>query len=186
MLTMNDLRVGTVISYNQQPFVVTYTQHVQMGRGAAVLRSKLKNLITGQALEKTFKHGDKIDEADLSLSKANFLYREGENFTFMDNQTYEQFALSEEQVGNLAKFVPDGTDVDIMNYEGKPVAVQIPKKVKIKIIQTEPAVRGDTAQGGVTKPATLETGHTVQVPLFVKEGEIIVVNTESETYVERA
>ena len=186
MLTMNELKLGKIISINQQPFVVTYTQHVQMGRGSAVLRSKLKNLITGQVLEKTFKHGDKLEEADLSHSKADFLYREGDTFYFMDNTSFEQFGLEAAQVGELSNFVKEGSDVDVMNFDGKPVSIDLPKKVKLQVTETQPAVRGDTAQGGVTKPATVETGYVVQVPLFVKQGETIVVNTETGLYVERA
>lgn len=185
MLGMNDLKLGRVISFAGNPFVVTYAQHVQMGRGSAVLRTKLRNLITGQMLEETFKHGDRIEEADLSRSKANFLYREGDEFHFMDNTNYEQFSLSADQVGELQNFVRESADVEVLNFEGKPVAIDLPKKVQLKIIQAGLGTRGNTAQGNVTKPATLETGYEVQVPLFVKEGDVIVVNTESGEYVAR-
>lgn len=183
---MNDLKLGIVISYEGHPYVVTYIQHVQMGRGAAVLRTKLKNLITGQVLEKTFKHGDKLDEADLSKTRANFLYKEGDTFYFMDNASYEQFGLSGDQVGDLQNFVKEGVDVDVLNFESKPAVIQLPKKITLKVEHTEPAVRGNTAQGNVTKPATLETGYELQVPLFVNQDDMIVVNTDSGEYVERA
>lgn len=186
MLEMNDLKLGGVISMNNQPFVVSYTQHVQMGRGSAVLRTKLKNILTGQVLEKTFKPGDRIAEADLSRSKANFLYRTGDEFHFMDNETYEEFVLHVDQIGEISNFVKEGVDVDVLNFDGKPVGIDLPKKVALRVEQTEPGVRGDTAQGSVTKPATLETGFVVQVPIFVKDGDQIIVNTERGEYVSRA
>jgi len=183
---MNSLKVGTVISYEGAPYVVTFSQHVQMGRGSAVLRTKLRNLLSSQVLEHTFKHGDKIDEADLIRTRANFLYRDKDEFYFMDTKTFEQFALSIEQLGHLASFCRENSDVDVMYYEGKPVSLELPKKIAFKIVQTEPAVRGNTAQGNVMKPATLETGYVVQVPIFLKEGDTVIVNTEIGNYVERA
>lgn len=186
MLEMNDLKLGGVISMNNQPYVVSYTQHVQMGRGSAVLRTKLKNILTGQVLEKTFKPGDRIAEADLSRSKANFLYRSEDEFHFMDNESYEEFVLNVDQVGEISNFVKEGVDVDVLNFDGKPVSIDLPKKVSLRVEQTEPGVRGDTAQGSVTKPATLETGYVVQVPIFVKSGDSIIVNTERGEYVSRA
>ena len=167
---MNELKLGKIISINQQPFVVTYTQHVQMGRGSAVLRSKLKNLITGQVLEKTFKHGDKLEEADLSHSKADFLYREGDTFYFMDNTSFEQFGLEAAQVGELSNFVKEGSDVDVMNFDGKPVSIELPIKVEYKVTESPPGIRGDSG-GSVTKKVTLETGLVVDAPLFIAEGE---------------
>lgn len=183
---MNDLKLNKVISHDGQPYVVVYTQHVQMGRGSAVLRTKLKNLITGQMLERTFKHVDKIQEADLAHNKANFLYKSGDSFEFMDNTSFEQFTLSPEQVGKLQHFVKEGADVDVLYYEGKPVSIELPTKVQLKVTETEPAIRGNTAQGNVMKSATLETGYVIQVPLFVNQDDVIVVNTETGEYVERA
>ena len=183
---MNDLKLGVVISWEGQPWVIQYTQHVQMGRGSAVLRTKIKNLIDGRVQEQTFKGGDKIERADLSRSQAQLLYPEGEHFVFMDNKSYEQFFLPADVVGGLARYVKEGSDVDMLSFEGKPVSISLPTKVELKVAETEPGVRGDTAQGSVTKPAKLETGHTLQVPLFVKPGDVIRVNTETDTYVERA
>lgn len=186
MLTMNDLKLGTVIAYRGAPYVVTYSQHVQMGRGSAVVRTKLKNLISGSVLEETFKGGDKFEEADLSRKPVNFLYRDGENFAFMDNESYEQFSLPENQIGDISKFVGEGSDVAVMYFEGKPVSIALPTKVELKVVSAPPGVRGDTAQGKVTKQVTLETGLLLNVPIFVKEGDVLRVNTETGEYVERA
>lgn len=182
---MNDLKLGSVITLESEPYIIQKTQHVQMGRGGAILRTKLKNLISGNVLEKTFKAGDKFEEADLSRSKANFLYREDENFYFMDNNSFEQFALVKDQVGEISNYVKEDSEVEILNYDGKPVSAHLPSKVELKVTTAPPGVRGNTAQGNVTKPATLETGYTVQVPLFVEVGDTIRVNTETGEYVER-
>ncbi|PIY96395.1 MAG: elongation factor P [Candidatus Kerfeldbacteria bacterium CG_4_10_14_0_8_um_filter_42_10] len=186
MLTMNDLKIDTVIVLDGDPFVVQTTQHVQMGRGGAILRTKLKNLISGNVLEKTFKSGDKIEAAELSRTKANFLYKEGSNFNFMDNQSFEQFVLPQDQIGEISHYVKEGSDVEILNFKEKPVTVNLPPKVELKVASAPPGVRGNTAQGNVTKPAILETGHTVQVPLFVEIGDLVRINTETGEYVERA
>lgn len=186
MLSMNDLKLGVVITWEGKPWVVQYAQHVQMGRGSAVVRTKIKNLIDGRMQEQTFKGGDKLEEADLTRVQAQFLYKEEGQLLFMDNASYEQFGLGEEQVGELTKYVKEGQDVEVMHFQGKPVSVFLPKKVELKVIETEPAVRGDTAQGSVSKPATLETGLVLQVPLFVKQDDVIRVNTETGLYVERA
>lgn len=183
---MNDLKIGTVISLRGAPYVVVYSQHVQMGRGAAVVRTKLKNLIAGNVLEETFKGGDKFEAADLVRKPVNFLYRDGENFAFMDNESYEQFSLPEGQIGDISKYVGEGTDVDVLYFEGRPVSIMLPAKVELKVTSAPPGVRGDTAQGKVTKQVTLETGLTLNVPIFIKEGDVLRVNTESGEYVERA
>lgn len=185
MLTMNDLKIGSVISLAGEPFVIQSAQHVKMGRGGAILRTKIKNLIYGNVLEKTFKSGDKIEEAEMTRTKANFQYREGNDFYFMDNDSFEQFSLTQDQIGELSNFVKEGSDIEVLNFKGKPVSINLPPKVDLQVTSAPPGVRGDTAQGSVTKPATLETGHKVQVPLFVKVGDIIRVNTETGEYVER-
>lgn len=185
MLSMNDLKLGIVIAYDGEPFVIQTTQHVQMGRGSALLRTKMKSLTSGKTLERTFKSGDKVAQADLTRSRANFQYTDGDNFYFMDNESFEQFSLPKNLIGEISNFVSEGSDVDVLNFEGKPVSVKLPPKVDLKVTSAPPGVRGDTAQGNVTKPVTLETGHVVNTPLFVKEGDIIRVNTETGEYVER-
>ena len=185
MLTMNDLKLGKIISLNDQPYLVTFAQHVQMGRGGAILRTKLKNLLSGQVLEKTFKGGDKIDEADLSYRQSSFLYKEQDQYYFMDSESYEQFFLLTTNIGDNKNYLKEGEVVKTMLFKDKPMAVELPKKVDLKIINTEPGIRGDTAQGSVTKPATLETGYKVNVPLFINQGDVIKINTETGQYVER-
>ena len=185
MLDISDLKHGVYIKIDGEPYEVIYFQHVQMGRGGAIMRTKLKNLITGNVLEKTYKGGDKFEEAELSRSKANFQYRENNDYFFMDNETYEQFSLSKNQLGEKADYLREGMDLDIINFEGKPINIEIPKKIVLRVTQTGEGVRGDTAQGSVTKDAVLETGHTIKVPLFVKTGDLVRVNTETGKYVER-
>lgn len=186
MLTMNDLKIGTVVTFKNEPHVVTFSQHVQMGRGSAVVRTKLKSLISGNVLEETFKGGDKFEEADLSRTKASFMYRDGPTFYFMDSQSYEQFGFPREQIGDISQFVSEGAEVEVLNYDGKPVSITLPAKVTLRVTSAPPSVRGDTAQGKVTKAVTTETGLVVHTPIFVKEGDSIRVNTETGEYVERA
>lgn len=184
MLTMSDIKIGKVVDLDGSPFQVLSTDHLQMGRGSAVLRTKLKHLIDGSVREHTFKSGDRVEEADLSRSTANFLYREGELFNFMDNASYEQFGLEKEKIGEISYFVKEGEDVDVLSYNGSPVSITLPPKVELKVVEAPPGVKGDTA-GNATKRVKLETGYELPVPLFVKQDDIIRVNTESGAYVER-
>lgn len=184
MLTMNDLKVGVTIDLDNTPYQVVWSDFMRTAQRKPVMRTKLRHLITGQVLEKTFKPGDKIDEADLRRSQAQFMYREGDAFNFMDNDTYEQFAFTKEQIGEISNFVKDGENVDVMNFNDKPVTIKIPAKAELKVVEAPPGIKGDSA-GNVTKRVKLETGFEIAVPLFIKEGEIIRVNTETGEYVER-
>lgn len=186
MLGMNDLKIGTTVTWKGEPYVVTSAQHVQMGRGGAILRTKMKNIITGNVLEETFKGGDRLEEADLARSKASFLYTEGDQYFFMDSESFEQFSLAKEDLGMQVNFLKEGAEVDALLYKGRAVNVQMPIKMTFAVTQTTDAVRGDTAQGAVLKDAEIETGYSVKVPNFVKNGDMIVVNTETGEYVERA
>lgn len=183
---MNDLKVGTVISRDGAPYVVVSASHLQMGRGSAVVRTKLKHLISGSTLEETYKDGDRIEEADLSHTKAQFMYREGDTFHFMDNESFEQFSLPKSQIGEISLYVAEGADVDVMKFDGKPVSISLPGKVTLTVVEAPPGIRGDTAQGKVTKKAKTDTGLVVDVPLFVEQGTKIIVNTTTGEYVERA
>lgn len=185
MLGITDLKNGTVIDYEGAPFMVINYQHSKMGRGGAVLRTKLRNLKTGALVDITFKGGDKFEAAALEKRTCSFLYKEGTGFVFMDSHNFEQFNLSEEEVGERSRFLKEGGEVTILFYEGDPVNLDLPIKMDFEVIHTEPGVRGDTAQGG-SKPATLETGVVITVPLFVKIGDVIRINTVEGTYVERA
>ena len=184
MLTISDIKLGTVITHSGQPYVVIAADHHKMGRGGANLKTKLRNLITGQNLEITYSGGDKAQEADLERSKANFLYKEGGKYYFMDNESYEQFELDKEVIGSPAEFLKEGLTVDVLIFEGKPVSVKLPIKVELEVKETPPGVKGDTA-GAAMKTAKLETGKEIRVPLFVNQGDIIRVNTDTEEYVER-
>lgn len=185
MLSISDIKVGTSITWNGEPYTVTRAEHSKQARSAAVLRVKMKNLINGNVLENTFQQSDSIEAADLQQKKANFLYRDGEAFTFMDNDTFDQFELSGDAVGDAGNYVKEGEDVRVLYYEGKPVSVALPPKVVLEVVEAPPGVKGDSASN-VTKKVTLETGYEVAVPLFINRGEKIRINTESGEYVERA
>lgn len=184
MLSISDIKIGTAITHNGQPYIVIYAQHAKQGRGGANLKTKLKNLITGNNLEITYSGSDKAQEADLERAKANFLYKEGDSYNFMDNDSYEQFMLAKETIGDPADFLKEGVTVDVLIFEGRPVSVKLPTKVELLITETPPGVKGDTA-GSAMKTAVLETGKEIRVPLFINQGELIRVNTETEEYVER-
>ncbi|EKD78218.1 MAG: hypothetical protein ACD_41C00389G0010 [uncultured bacterium] len=184
MLTMNDLKVGVVVNLENAPYQVVWSDFMRTAQRKPVMRTKLRHLITGQVLEKTFKPGDKIDEADLRRGRAQFMYREGDNYNFMDNTNYEQFYFTQDQIGDIGNYVKEGEDVDILNFNDKPVTITLPPKVNLKVVEAPPSVKGDTA-GNVTKKVIVETGYEVAVPLFIKEGEVIRINTETGDYVER-
>jgi len=185
MLTINDLKIGTKVIFNSQPHVITFAQHSKQGRAGGILRSKLKNLITGSSFEKTFAGAEKLQEANLEVKKAQFLYKETESYYFMDSDSFEQFELSKEQIGEVTNFLKDGEDVDIVYFDSKPINIQLPIKMKFKVTYTEPGFKGNTATN-VLKPATIETGAETHVPIFVKEGDEIIIDTRTGEYVERA
>jgi elongation factor P len=185
MLGITDLKTGTAIVYNNDPHIVLKYEHSKQGRSGAVMRTKLKNLRNGATFDITFKGGDKFDEASLQRRQCSYLYKDGEDFAFMDSQNFDQFSLSGELIADKANYLKEGTEVQVLFFEDMPVSIELPIKMEFEIAHTEPGVRGDTATGG-TKPATLETGLTITVPLFVKIGDIIRVNTVEGTYVERA
>jgi elongation factor P len=183
MLGITDLKTGTTIDMDGDPVVVLDYQHSKMGRGGAVLRTKLKNLKTGAQFDVTFKSSDKFEEANLERHSCQYLYQDN-GYVFMDNSSFEQFTLSNDVVGEKSRFLIEGTEMHIVFYEDKPVSVVFPIKMEFTVAHTEPGVKGDTAQGG-SKPATLDSGATITVPLFVKIGDKIRVNTDEGTYVER-
>ena len=185
MLSLNEIKIGKVLTINKAPYVVARTDHHKMGRGGAVLKVKLKNLIDGSILDKTFQGNDKAEEADTEKKKANFMYKDDANAYFMDNLSYEQFELPMDTIAEKAKFLRDGTDVDVLYFDGNPVAVELPIKMKFKVTEAPPGVKGNTA-GNVTKKIVIETGAEIIAPLFINEGDEILVNTDTEEYVERA
>ncbi len=185
MLSLSDIKTGKTIALNDEPYLVIFHQHSKIGRAGAVLRTKLKNLKTGAVLEKTFQGADKIKEAEIAKTKAQYLYRENNGFIFMDNKTYEQFTLPRSVLADSEKYLIENTEVTILNFNDQPINIELPIKMNFKVAEAPPAIRGNTADGG-SKQVTIETGLKINVPLFIKKGDIIRVNTETGEYVERA
>lgn len=186
MLSISDIKLGTVIQHKGDPYTTVSAQHLKMGRGGAVLKTKIRNLISGNVLEVTFKGSDKIEEANLARRKANFLYPENNNYFFMDNESYDQFFLNEDQISDQTKYLKEGLTVDVLYFNNNPVSIALPVKINLQVKSAPPGVRGDSAQGRVTKKVVLENNLEVDTPLFIKEGDTIVINTEKGEYVERA
>lgn len=185
MLGITDLKTGVAIDLQGEPYVVLSYQHSKMGRGGAVLRTKLRNLKTQSVVDMTFKGSDKFEEAILERRLCSFLYSEGSTYTFMDSASFEQFTLTKEKLADKVNFLKEGSEIQILFYDDEPVSLDLPIKMEFLVTHAEPGVKGNTAQGG-SKPATIETGATVTVPLFVNTGDVIRVNTQEGTYVERA
>ncbi len=184
--TLNDIKKGLNINWQGEPHVVLEANFVRMQQRKPVMQTKLKNLVTGKVIEYSFKPGDKVETADLQRAKANYMYKDNDSAYFMNNETYEQFSIPLEQLGNKIDFLKEGTDCDVLYFEDTPINVDIPIKVKLKVTQAPPGVRGDTASTNITKPVTLETGAVINAPLFINQGDEIIINTEKEEYVERA
>jgi elongation factor P len=177
-------RNGLKIEIDGEPYVMTYFQHVKPGKGGAFVRTKIKNLRTGRTLDRTFRAGERLDEAEVEDKRMQYLYQDGENLVFMDTDSYDQIPFTPEQVGDARKYLKENLEVDVVFWRGKPITIELPSFIEAVVSRTDPGVKGDTASGS-TKPATLETGAVVQVPLFIKEGEAIRVDTRSGEYVER-
>ncbi len=184
MLGITDLKVGKAIVMDETPFIVTWNQHSKQARGGGVMKTKLRNLLTGGALERTFQGNDKIEEADLSFRKAQFLYQNGDEFKFMDQETFETVTLSEDVLATAKNFLIDGSDVDLRYFGETPIAIQLKPKMAFEVIDAEPSAKGDT-KTSVQKNAKIETGYELKVPSFINKGDKIVINTESGDYVER-
>ncbi|HEX8071294.1 MAG TPA: elongation factor P [Pyrinomonadaceae bacterium] len=188
LIGANELKRRTMIVVDGQPYtVVEVFFATPSARGAATMvRTRLRHLLTGAVQEKSFKASEKFAEPDVQLTPASFLYADGDGLHFMDETSYEQFALDDEQVGDARGYLKEGTSVQLLRYNGAPVSLELPQYVELAVAQTEPGLRGDTAAGGATKPATLETGLQVRVPLFIKEGERVRVNTQTGEVAGRA
>lgn len=181
----NKLRTGHKILLDKDPYlVVSYLLRPQ-SRGSAKMITKLKNLLSGSTIEKTFMSGENLDEADISQNRAQYLYNSGDDYFFMDNETYEQFEFSKDKLGDTVNYLKDNMEVSIMKFNGVPINVELPPTIVLEVAQTDPGVRGDTATGG-NKPAILETGVRVSVPLFINPGDNLVINTVTGEYKERA
>ena len=175
---------GLKLEMDGEPFVMTYFQHVKPGKGGAFVRTKLRSLRSGRTQDKTFRSGEKVEEADVEDRRMQYLYLDGDGLVFMDTSSYDQISISLEQVGEAKKWLKENTEVDVLLYKGNPINIDLPAFIQVEISQTDPGMKGDTASGA-TKPATLETGAVIQVPLFIKEGETIRVDTRTGEYVER-
>jgi elongation factor P len=184
MYSTAEFKKGLKIELDGVPYTIVDFQHVKPGKGGAFVRTKLKSLLTGRVLDQTFRSGEKVKKPDLMEREMQFLYREGDSFCMMDNETYEQIMLTAEQVGEALLYLTDNLDVKVLFFNQQPVGVEIPLFVELAVAQTEPGVKGDTAAGG-TKPATMESGVTIQVPLFINEGDRLKVDTRTGTYIER-
>lgn len=184
MYSTADFRKGLKIELDGAPYVIVDFLHVKPGKGGAFVRTKIKNLVTGRVLDQTFRSGERVKRPDLVEREMQYLYREGNDFYLMDNETFEQVTLTAEQMGDAVLFLTDNLNVKVLFFNQKPVAVELPTFVELTVTQTEPGVRGDTASGG-SKPATLESGAVIQVPLFINEGDRVKVDTRSGTYIER-
>lgn len=185
MILASEFRKGTKILFKGAPYMVLDYQHVKPGKGGAFMRTKMKNMITGLVHEETFRSEEKLSQPDLEYREVQYLYQGDGLYQFMDQESYEQVAFDKEQVSEVLDYLKEQTNYNVLYFEGKPIAVTPPIHMELKVETTPPGVRGDTAQGAGTKPATLETGLVIQVPLFVDEGDIIKVDTRDAKYIER-
>ncbi len=184
MVSTSDFRNGLVMKFEGDIYSISEFQHVKPGKGGAFVRTKLKNIKTGRVIDHTFRSGEKVEDLRLERKQMQYLYGSGNNYVFMDTQNYEQIEISAEVVGDASQFIKESMEVEVLSIENEVIGVEVPFFVELEITETDPGVRGDTAQGG-SKPATLETGAVVNVPLFVEQGETIKVDTRTCNYVER-
>lgn len=184
MISTNDFRNGITIEMDGDLYTIVEFLHVKPGKGSAFVRSKLKNIKTGYTLEKTFRAGEKLTLAHIEKREMQFLYKQDADYVFMDNKTYDQATLSADMVGDNRFWIKDSSNVYVLFHDETPIGIEVPNFMELKITHTEPGFRGDTATGA-TKPATLETGAVIQVPLFVDNGEVIQVDTRTGIYLRR-
>ena len=185
MATTNDLKNGMTLDIDGQLWNVVEFQHVKPGKGPAFVRTKLKSVTTGKVVDKTFNAGVKVEVAQLEKRDMQYLYKDGADFVFMDTTTYDQMTISEATVGEGANYLLENAEVNVAIHEGQPLYVELPASVTLEITYTEPGIQGDRSSGG-TKPATVETGINIQVPLFIKQGEKVLVDTRDGSYLGRA
>ncbi|WP_419787887.1 elongation factor P [Pseudodesulfovibrio sp.] len=184
MISTKDFRTGLKIEIDGKPFEIVEFQHFKPGKGGAMVRTKLRQLKTGQVLDKTFRSGEKVDKPDMAATEMQYIYKEGQDFVFMDLETYEQMQVPAENVGTAGGFIKEGDTVKVLLYNGELIGVDLPANVTLKVTQTDPGIQGDRVSNA-TKPATMETGLQVNVPLFVNEGDVIKVDTRSGEYLGR-
>lgn len=184
MVSTSEFRNGLVVLLDGELFTMVEFQHIKPGKGGAFVRTRLKNVKTGRVIDRTFRSGEKVEDIRLDKKAVQYLYKGDGEFVFMDTETYEQISVSKGIVGELAKFMKEGMEVEILFHGKESIGVELPIFVELEVVKTDPGVKGDTASGGA-KPAHLETGAVIQVPLFLGEGEIVKVDTRTGSYVER-
>ncbi len=186
MYSTSDFRRGLKVEFKGEPYIIVEFQHVKPGKGGAFVRTKMKNLVNGRVLEETFRSGEKLDRPDLEEKNVQYLYFDSKDgYVFMDESSYEQLHLSEEQVGDSRFYLLENMHLMINLYQGRAIGLDFPTTVNLEVTQSDPGVKGDTATGA-TKPATLSTGLVVQVPLFINEGDVLKIDTRTGEYLERA
>lgn len=184
MISTKDFRKGKRLSIDGEPYIILDFQHTKVARGGATVRTKLKHLTNGSIVDKTFKGGESFKEPDVETRKMQYLYESGGEFTFMDSETFDQHIVQADELGDSRFYLKENEEYSVMLYEGNPISVDLPASVVLQVIESEPAAKGDTVSN-VTKPAKLETGITVKVPPFIKEGEFVKVDTRTGEYLER-
>lgn len=185
MISVNDFKTGVTIEVDNAIWRVMEFQHVKPGKGAAFVRTKLRNLRTGSVTEKTFRAGEKVAKAQIDNNKMQYLYANGDVHAFMDTETYDQIELPEKNIEYELKFLQENMEVQVIQFQGEVLGVELPNSVVLEVAETDPGIKGDTASGG-TKPAKLTTGLVVQVPFFINEGDKLIINTTDASYVSRA
>ena len=183
-MTTSDFTKGLPIKYNNETYVIVSYQFVNPGKGTAFTRTKIKNAKSQKVIEVTFKSGENIEEANVEYRKCQYLYNDGKDFYFMDNGNFEQISISAENIGDMSDYMMDGTEVTCVYIDSKPFTIQLPPKMEFEVVDSPPGEKGDTATGG-SKHVTIKTGAKVSAPLFIKEGDVIRVNTSTGEYVER-
>jgi elongation factor P len=185
MISPNEFRKGLRLMFEGSPYYIVDFMHIKMGRGRPHVKAKMKHLITGQVIEKSFLTTENFDEPDLQTRKMQYLYAQGDDYSFMDSETYDQITMTAEQLGDARWYLMENHEYDVLLFEGRPISLELPASVVLLVTQSEPAVKGDSVSN-IMKPATLETGLTIKVPLFVKEGDKIRIDTRTGEYLERA
>lgn len=183
-LDLNDMKIGTVILMNNQPFQVIWSNRMRTAQRKPVMQTKLRNVITGKVMEYSFKFGERIEEANVSRERANFLYADAEGTHFMNQTTFETIDMPKEVTAEQESMLKEGLEIQILRFNDKPVSIELPIKVELKVVDAPPNVVGNSG-GSVTKPVTLESGLVVQAPMFVKEGDVLRIKTDTAEYVER-
>ncbi len=184
MISTSDFRTGLTIEVDGDVFQIVDFQHVKPGKGAAFVRSKLRNVRTGSTVDKTFNPSEKIPKAHIDRRDVQYLYNDGQSYHFMDMETYDQFSMEKEELNDALKYLKENMTIQILMFQEKSIGIDLPNFVELTVVETAPGIKGDTASGG-TKPATLETGYVVQVPFFMNEGDVLQIDTRTGHYIKR-